>query len=161
MIFNLNSNGLTDNRETLQYRISFQKLILKLKFHQNSSICTFNFSSTIILKFCTGHGSITAMLCAKFQNDWATEKYVMNKEDCMAKLPVETWKKQRCGTLRITFTLYGSTIEPSHKSHNASTIPQCTILQQKSAHVSQKFQRDRVLPMMTLLFLLIWNTLYK
>ena len=28
----------------------------------------------IILKFCTEHGSITAVLCAKFQNDRTTEK---------------------------------------------------------------------------------------
>ena len=32
-----------------------------------------HFSCQIILKFCTQHGSITAMLCAKFQNDLTTE----------------------------------------------------------------------------------------
>ena len=29
-------------------------------------------SLSIISKFCTEHGSYTAMLCAKFQNDWTT-----------------------------------------------------------------------------------------
>ena len=33
------------------------------------------------VKFCTEHDSITVVLCAKFQNDWATEKYSMGKQD--------------------------------------------------------------------------------
>ena len=37
----------------------------------------------IILKFCTEHGSDTAMLCAKFQNDWATEMDVVDIPDLM------------------------------------------------------------------------------
>ena len=32
-----------------------------------------NFNRPIILKFCTEHGSDTAVLCAKFQNDWTTK----------------------------------------------------------------------------------------
>ena len=32
----------------------------------------------IILKFCTEHGSMTAVLQAKFQNDWAIEKMAMD-----------------------------------------------------------------------------------
>ena len=35
----------------------------------------------IILKFCTEHGNITAVLCAKFLNSWATGKDVMDKQD--------------------------------------------------------------------------------
>ena len=30
------------------------------------------FSCPIVLKFCTEHGSYSAVLCAKFQNDWTT-----------------------------------------------------------------------------------------
>ena len=35
----------------------------------------------IILKFCTEHGSFTALLCAKFQNDLTTEMDVMDERD--------------------------------------------------------------------------------
>ena len=35
----------------------------------------------IILKFCTEHGSITAVLYAKFQNDWATQEWIRDKRD--------------------------------------------------------------------------------
>ena len=31
----------------------------------------------IILTFCTEHGSDTAMLCAKYQNDWTAETDIM------------------------------------------------------------------------------------
>ena len=36
------------------------------------------FSSQVILKFYTEHGSATAMLCAKFQNDLMAEMSVMD-----------------------------------------------------------------------------------
>ena len=35
---------------------------------------------SIILKFCTEHGSDTAVLCAKFQNDWMNETDVMDEQ---------------------------------------------------------------------------------
>ena len=35
----------------------------------------------IVLKFCTEHGSDTAVLCAKFQNDWATETELMDERE--------------------------------------------------------------------------------
>ena len=35
----------------------------------------------IVITFCTEHGSDTAVLCAKFQNDWTTETDVMNEWD--------------------------------------------------------------------------------
>ena len=38
-------------------------------------------SGPTIFKFSTEHGSIIAVLCAKFQNDWATEMDVMNKHN--------------------------------------------------------------------------------
>ena len=31
-------------------------------------------------KFCTEHGSITAVVCAKLSNDWATAQYIMGKQ---------------------------------------------------------------------------------
>ena len=42
---------------------------LKLKSHKISFIHTIHSSCQIVSKFCTEHGSITAMLCAEFQND--------------------------------------------------------------------------------------------
>ena len=39
-----------------------------------------HFSCLIILKFCTEHGSTTAVLCAKYQNDWATENVSVDNE---------------------------------------------------------------------------------
>ena len=47
----------------------------------NLFVHNINLSCPIILKFCTKHGSGTAMLCAKFRNDWATEKYLMGIQD--------------------------------------------------------------------------------
>ena len=38
-------------------------------------------SYPITLNFCTEHGSGTAVLCAKFQNDLAKERVVMNAWD--------------------------------------------------------------------------------
>ena len=35
----------------------------------------------IVLKFCTEHGSITAVLCAKFQNDLATKMGIVDERD--------------------------------------------------------------------------------
>ena len=43
---------------------------LKLTSHQNSFFDDIHVNCQIILKICTEHGSTTAMLCAKFQNDW-------------------------------------------------------------------------------------------
>ena len=51
-------------------------------FHHN-----YFFGTWIILKFCTEHGSITAVLCAKFQNDFTKEINVM-KEQILAILPL-------------------------------------------------------------------------
>ena len=35
----------------------------------------------IVLSFCSEHGSITAVLCAKIQNDWITHKQIVGKRD--------------------------------------------------------------------------------
>ena len=44
----------------------------ELKSHEMLFVHNLLLSVLIILKFCTVHGSATAMPCAKFQNDWAT-----------------------------------------------------------------------------------------
>ena len=46
----------------------------KLKSREISFVFDIRFSCLITLKFCTEHGSITAVLCVQFQNDWATVK---------------------------------------------------------------------------------------
>ena len=51
---------------------------LKLKSREISFAHNPCFSWPITLKFCTEHGSITAMLCAKFQTDWTIETDVMD-----------------------------------------------------------------------------------
>ena len=50
---------------------------LGLKSLEISHVHNTQFSCQIILKSCTEHGSIIAMLCAKFQNDWNNEQYFM------------------------------------------------------------------------------------
>ena len=73
-----NGNVLVPSETRGCFNIGFPSVI-HLKT-QILSIHNIHFSCPIILKFCTEHGSITAMLCAKFQNDWATVKYVMGKK---------------------------------------------------------------------------------
>ena len=41
---------------------------------QNCFIHNIHLICQLILKFCTEHSSITVMLCAKLQDDWATEQ---------------------------------------------------------------------------------------
>ena len=43
---------------------------LKTKSREISFAHNFRFNCPIVLKFCTEHGSDTAVPCAKFQNDW-------------------------------------------------------------------------------------------
>ena len=50
-------------------RGNLSKLLLKFKSHNILFLQRYQPNSPIILKFCTEHGSVTAMLCAKFQND--------------------------------------------------------------------------------------------
>ena len=54
---------------------------LKLKSCENSFVHNIRLSCLNVLKFCKGHGSITAVLCAKFQNDWITHKWVMGEQN--------------------------------------------------------------------------------
>ena len=53
--------------------------LTKLKFRKMSLIHNICYSCLIVLKFCTEHGSITAVLCAKFQNHWTTDKNAMDR----------------------------------------------------------------------------------
>ena len=54
---------------------------LKLKSRKISFVHNIRFSCPFVLKFCREYGSITAVLCTKFQNDWIIKKYVMGKQD--------------------------------------------------------------------------------
>ena len=54
---------------------------LKLKSSEISFIHNLLLSHAIILKFCPEDGSITAVLCASFQNDLTTEMDVMEEWD--------------------------------------------------------------------------------
>ena len=67
-------------RGLVQYRISVRNSS-KLKSHEISFAHNSCFSWPIPLKFCTEHGSITAVLCAKFQTDWIIEMDVMDERD--------------------------------------------------------------------------------
>ena len=54
---------------------------LKAKSLENSLAYILFLNNPIVLKFCSEHGSITFMLCAKFQNDWMTETDFMDKQN--------------------------------------------------------------------------------
>ena len=55
--------------------------------HMKRKVCeiliahNFFFSHEITLKFCTEHGSITAVLCANLRNDFATEMDVLSEKN--------------------------------------------------------------------------------
>ena len=64
----------------VQYRISVQNSS-QLKSREISLVHNIGVICPIVLQFCTEHGSYTAVLCAKFQNDRTTEECVMCKRD--------------------------------------------------------------------------------
>ena len=45
----------------------------KLKSCENSFVHNIRLNDSIVLQFCTSYGSIVAVQCAKFQNDWTIE----------------------------------------------------------------------------------------
>ena len=55
------------------------KLILNSDLAKNLFAHNLFLSCSIVLIFCTEHGSDTAVLWAKYQKDWATEMAVMEK----------------------------------------------------------------------------------
>ena len=69
----------------LQYRMSFRKakwnLVKKKKPCDALFACNLFVSCQIVLIFCTEHGNITAVLCAKFQNNLINEMDVMDEKD--------------------------------------------------------------------------------
>ena len=81
------------------YNIGYPSLqfYLKLKSRKMFLVHAIHFSDLIILKFCTEHGSITAMSCAKFQHDRATEKYIMGKH-IFVSFEATMWVCQQSGT---------------------------------------------------------------
>ena len=54
---------------------------LKLKSRQISSLHNIRSNCPIVLKFCTEYDDITAAPCAKLQNDWINDKWVMGKRE--------------------------------------------------------------------------------
>ena len=54
---------------------------LKLKSCEISFVYNSYLSWPIVLRFFTEHGSITAVLCAKFQIDWTIETDIMDEQD--------------------------------------------------------------------------------
>ena len=64
----------------VQYRISVQNSS-QPKSREISFTHNLILSYQIILKFCTEHGSDTAVFCAKFQKDWIIEANVMEERD--------------------------------------------------------------------------------
>ena len=52
---------------------------IQLKSREISLANNLLHNNPVVLKFGTEHGSITAVLCAKFQNDWRTETNLMDK----------------------------------------------------------------------------------
>ena len=63
----------------LSYRAS--ETHLKLKSHEISFIHNIHISYQIVLQFCTEHGSITAVLCAKLQNNLIIDMDVIEEQD--------------------------------------------------------------------------------
>ena len=72
---------LPDNfRELLQYKISVLcETRLKLKFREILIARNILLRCQMVVKFCTEHGSITAVLCANFQNDLTIEIDVLKE----------------------------------------------------------------------------------
>ena len=56
-------------------------MYINLKSLENLFAHDLLLSCHIVLKFCTEHGSATAMLCANFQNDMASETDVLDERD--------------------------------------------------------------------------------
>ena len=54
---------------------------LKLKSREISFVHNFRLNNPIVLKFCKEHGSITAVLWAKCQNDWTTKQMAWTNEN--------------------------------------------------------------------------------
>ena len=63
--------------DAVQYRYPSETR-LKLKSRKKSFVHNIGLNNPIVLKCWTEHGSITVVLCAKFQDDWAIEKNVMD-----------------------------------------------------------------------------------
>ena len=57
------------------------KIQLTCKSCEIKLACNISFAWCIILKFCTEHGSNTAMLCAKFENYTSIAKWLIDRHD--------------------------------------------------------------------------------
>ena len=103
--------------------IGCKKTHLKLRFHENPFVHDIHLSCQIILNFCTEHGSDTAMLCAKFQNDFITGKLV-NDEWHSPKIWVEDEFPREilyCHSLQTHKTIRTTFVYGPHTQHNSGT----------------------------------------
>ena len=62
----------------------------------------------MILKFCAEHNSDTAVLCAKFQNNWTTKVGVMDEDFARFEFNMSFWGISYIATVPIS--LYIKTI---------------------------------------------------
>ena len=75
----LNSWGLSSTTGVDNNTLNPSQIYLIMKSYSVSSSHNIDFSWQILLKFCTEQGSMTAVLCAKFQKDAWTKKVVMDR----------------------------------------------------------------------------------
>ena len=67
----------------------------------SQALCSMHFSDWILLKFCTEHSSLIAVLSAKFQKDLSNRKEATNQGFCYIRIPVE-------GEFRIIHAVTGT-----------------------------------------------------
>ena len=92
LLFGLDNHYIVYKPQDCYNKTNLSKINLALQSCQNVFAYINFFSCPINLKFCTEHGSITAMLCAKSQNDWTTkikifctcETWVRGQISCIA-----------------------------------------------------------------------------
>ena len=92
--FNWNSNIFIQENvcETVVCEMastSFRPQCVKLISHLHSFVHKFSLNCPIFYKFYTKHGSLTAVLCVKFLNDWEIEMDFMDEWDFMTRWDCE------------------------------------------------------------------------
>ena len=101
---------------------------LKLKSHEISFVHIISFNCPISLKFCTEHGSDTAVLCAKFQLAWVFGKrgfarfefkMSFGRISYIAPIPAGPWQLRQSRILQLG---------PMTIMYNGRHIGKCKIL---------------------------------
>ena len=90
----------------VQYRVSIRTR-LQLKCCEISFVHNIHCCCKVALKFCTEHGNITALICAKFQNDWVTDKWAISKLEFVRFwfLTCIQWTHEQ-NSVDVTYILY-------------------------------------------------------